>query len=249
MPKEVYVAGHVLEVRPYTNKPRQCSRCWKFGHPAKYCKNEFKYCQKCGQSKHELSECNSTITQCVNCGEKHHTTAKSCPHFVFNNKVFQFQQKRGFPRRAAIQHLKRTGEINTVTYASRLKINNIASAQMNSSSTLSSQTPMMNNINRKASQKEKETNISVVSSANLFQFLEDECSGVMEEDVQTDLESPHVNPKRRLPVSPTANENHAKKRLYKHNLPQKSPEELLIDFSNTNNGKQMQSPGIPSRMK
>ena len=44
LPYNVHLAGRILSVKPYISKVKQCSNCWGFGYPVKYCKNT-SYCQ------------------------------------------------------------------------------------------------------------------------------------------------------------------------------------------------------------
>ena len=245
-PKEIHIAGHILEVRPYINKPRQCGKCWRFGHPAKYCRNESIYCLKCGQPGHDISKCNNNITHCANCGESHQANARSCPHFVFNNKVFQFQQKRGFPRKAAIQYLKRTGEVKNISYASHLRANNAATTQVDNNNIISKETPLKVNttVQRISHMEDKIINL-LDSPTNRFLRLEDECSQTSD-DMQTDSERPQSHSKRSLPVSPSTEEKHIK-RSNTYALRQATSDEL-INLSDTANGKYTQSPEFPSKM-
>ena len=111
LPHEVRLVGRILGVKPYVGRPRQCKRCWRYGHPDKYCTSNEASCKKCSKSGHDHTTCKSTVIQCVNCGADHQATARICHHYIYNNKIHQFQQKRGFPRRAAINHLRKTGDL------------------------------------------------------------------------------------------------------------------------------------------
>ena len=224
LPKDVKLAGHNLEVRPYIGRPRQCNKCWRYGHPTKYCKNDLSYCAKCSQTDHTTTNCDSEILRCVNCGGAHQANSKGCTHYDYNSKIYQFQQKHGFPRRAAITHLKRTNVLSKITYASHLRK---AGAVVTTSPT-GMPTPALE---------------QMLHSPNRFQSLSDECKQAPEE--------PEVIPrkgKRSLPTSPTVQESDFKKR---HNISQdicpNSPStEPLIDLFTESVEINNPSPNVPS---
>jgi hypothetical protein len=52
----------------------QYINCRKFGHIAKFCKNETK-CQTCAEN-HNISDCINNIIKCINCEENHRAKHK-----------------------------------------------------------------------------------------------------------------------------------------------------------------------------
>ena len=206
LPLEIPLAGRRLEVRPYVSRPRQCTKCWRFGHPAKYCNNETQFCLKCSFPNHDHLNCSNTFIRCVNCGEKHKANARSCQHYEFNNKVYQFQQERGFPRKAAIGHLKRTRQISRISYASHLK----GSDESSETETV----PLIDLNSNYENQKQSEKSVSTpaVETGNRFLDLEDECIDLPDLMQFTTEESQQPKSKRNLPVSPESRSNASKKK-------------------------------------
>ena len=231
LPTEVCLAGRILKVKPYSGRPRQCNKCWRFGHPRKYCRSNTIYCLKCSKAGHESFHCTLSKIQCVNCGGDHRATSKLCPHFVFNNKVYQFQQKKGFPRRAAINYLRRVGEISKITYASRL--NNTSEEKTQQRHPISSPKPQRTNSRRKTKNDDviESSQLESLLNENRYQTLEDYC--IEEIPSSPQLEEKDKTAKRRLSVSPT---NNSDSRKLKKKLDLASPfpsdsEEMLEEES------------------
>ena len=44
LPSTVVIGGQQLSVREYIPAPRQCMKCWKYGHGDKYCKADMHVC-------------------------------------------------------------------------------------------------------------------------------------------------------------------------------------------------------------
>ena len=200
LPKDIQLAGHNLEVRPYTSRPRQCNKCWRYGHPTKYCRSDSAYCVKCSQDGHNDADCPNDI-KCVNCGGSHQANSKNCTHYENNDKIYKFQQKRGFPRRAAIRHLKKANEIPKITYASHLRKTDASHLRKAGSVVTTSPTGMPTPAPEQ-----------MLLSPNRFQSLSDECEQAPEEPEQILRKG-----KRGLPTSPTVQESDFKKR---HNFSQ-----------------------------
>lgn len=77
VPDCVIIENERLKVREYKPKPMQCYRCFKFGHPSKYCKNN-KVCINCSAQEH--GHCLND-TKCVNCLNGHKANDKNCPEY------------------------------------------------------------------------------------------------------------------------------------------------------------------------
>lgn len=65
------------EVGIYVPPVKQCLRCMKFGHIAKYCKNN-EVCSICAEA-HNFKNCSKAKTQCANCGGDHVAISAVCP--------------------------------------------------------------------------------------------------------------------------------------------------------------------------
>ena len=58
--------GAFCKVKPYIPPSRQCQNCWRFGHPAKYCRSTA-CCPLFASSDHTHLNCPSTKWICANC--------------------------------------------------------------------------------------------------------------------------------------------------------------------------------------
>ena len=68
-----------IPVRMYIQKPLQCFKCWRFGHPQSKCQANA-VCRHCGSQAHE-GAC-PTPTKCGNCKGPHSPTDRSCPTYI-----------------------------------------------------------------------------------------------------------------------------------------------------------------------
>ena len=122
LPDTVVVAGQRLSVREYVPLPRQCIKCWKFGHSIKYCKSELYVCPICGAKGHQKDNCTQkAIKKCVNCQGNHPAFAKSCLEYKKEQLIVKTQFKEGLPYKAALNKLKQTGEISAYNYKKALE--------------------------------------------------------------------------------------------------------------------------------
>uniref|UniRef100_UPI003EBA9538 hypothetical protein n=1 Tax=Klebsiella pneumoniae TaxID=573 RepID=UPI003EBA9538 len=72
-PETIHLGQEVLKCEQVIDKPRQCQKCWKFGHPQKYCRNE-NVCVICWSKDHNIDCCPSKGDKnkpktCLNCKE------------------------------------------------------------------------------------------------------------------------------------------------------------------------------------
>ncbi|XP_063373831.1 uncharacterized protein LOC134661621 [Cydia amplana] len=65
------------EVGVYVPPVKQCLRCMKFDHIAKYCKNN-EVCSICS-GNHNYKTCDKSTTKCANCGGRHIAISATCP--------------------------------------------------------------------------------------------------------------------------------------------------------------------------
>lgn len=96
LPTHVDAAYNFLEVREYVANPRRCFNCQRFGHGAKFCKQQPGICGNCAGVQHALP---STIceqpTNCPNCKQPHPAWDRKCPVFQreWNIQKIQSQYK------------------------------------------------------------------------------------------------------------------------------------------------------------
>lgn len=79
LPQHVYLDNWRHEVSTYVPPVKQCLKCLRFGHIAKFCKNSIK-CSICTED-HSFKVCmvNSKDAKCINCGGNHLAISSSCP--------------------------------------------------------------------------------------------------------------------------------------------------------------------------
>lgn len=91
LPESVDMNLWRFPVSPYIPPVKQCFRCLRFGHIAKFCKNACK-CSICGDS-HNYKECNidSKNATCFHCKGNHIAISTQCP--IKKKKIEQNQTK------------------------------------------------------------------------------------------------------------------------------------------------------------
>ena len=124
LPAYMYVGFERVKIREDLPKPRQCQRCWKFGHPIKYCRGS-SCCPICGSQEHTLDSCshkgNRTFPgHCSNCDREGHTAfSKKCALYVKENETLLLMKEQGISKAAARRLLEETGRFRGVSYAAK----------------------------------------------------------------------------------------------------------------------------------
>jgi hypothetical protein len=79
----------VVEADP-SKEVRQCSRCLKFGHLAKFCRATEDTCAKCA-GPHSAISCDVLPSEfkCKNCNQGHSAASRACPSYA--KAVAQYQ--------------------------------------------------------------------------------------------------------------------------------------------------------------
>ena len=120
LPDTVIIGGQRLSVREYVPAPRQCNKCWKYGHSIKYCKEDSYTCPVCGKKGHQKESCHENNKMCINCEGRHPAFSKSCMQYKRQQLIVKTQFKEGLSYNAAINKLKQTGEITPYNYKKAL---------------------------------------------------------------------------------------------------------------------------------
>lgn len=105
--------AQILDCEPYwaTLEPKQCFKCWKWGHTQRYCRKEA-LCGRCGIKTHgEGGKAGEALCptqggqipcKCPGCGGRHPAWAKECPEKVKAKKeareAYQYRPKTFEPR-------------------------------------------------------------------------------------------------------------------------------------------------------
>ena len=70
--------NQATKVEPYSPGPKQCMKCFGFGHMAILCTGPLR-CLQCGGENHIAANCQGRTPKCPNCGGQHAPLWKECP--------------------------------------------------------------------------------------------------------------------------------------------------------------------------
>nr|XP_026492743.1 uncharacterized protein LOC113398299 [Vanessa tameamea] len=100
LPPYVEAYGCRFKVESFTFQVTQCSRCWKFGHPKKFCPSNKIICPKCGNNH---DNCDTTSYKCINCKGSHITLNKTCPVYLREKRLREIMSNDNVNYKKAIQ--------------------------------------------------------------------------------------------------------------------------------------------------
>lgn len=128
LPPYVFGYGSRFKVDPYIFPVTQCSGCWKFGHPIKFCPTKKILCPKCGEGH---PNCETENYECLNCKGNHMALNKLCPVFLKEKEVRKIMsQEKCTYRKALKSYLEKTNDdkindndVNCNTYSGSPKVN------------------------------------------------------------------------------------------------------------------------------
>ena len=86
-PRNVTLGWGPISVRAYTERIKQCQRCWKLGHLTKECRKETDSCKHCRMTKHE-GTCVKAVS-CTNCEEEHSADSKECEARKLEERIME----------------------------------------------------------------------------------------------------------------------------------------------------------------
>ncbi|KAG0442838.1 hypothetical protein HPB47_015570 [Ixodes persulcatus] len=105
---EYVTLGHTrFKILPYTDKPRQCPKCSRFGHVASVC-NKVERCSRCG-GNHQRSACEAKEPQCINCKKDHESTSRQCTFYKTEKKISAYCSENNVNYTAARSVVKPSG--------------------------------------------------------------------------------------------------------------------------------------------
>lgn len=105
-PEKVNLGYLKILVRPVTPRPLQCYKCYKFGHPAKYCRDEKPICGKCGEEKHEDACIKKPY--CVNCTGNHPAWSWKCRLYNERKQIEKIKAENLCSVKEATRHFYQT---------------------------------------------------------------------------------------------------------------------------------------------
>lgn len=88
-----------IDIELFLDKPRQCRKCWRYGHPEKYCIST-PLCDNCGDDINNESHKNTPCpnqSKCLNCQEDHAATNKICSKYKNEVKLCEFRATNHLP--------------------------------------------------------------------------------------------------------------------------------------------------------
>lgn len=98
LPESVDLNSWRFEVRQYVPPVKQCLRCLRYGHIAKFCKNSER-CSICGEA-HNYTNCrtSSKDAKCCHCNGNHIAISSTCPIKIENIRSHKekFEKKRTY---------------------------------------------------------------------------------------------------------------------------------------------------------
>lgn len=114
------IAPDVINVKPYTQTPRTCARCLKYGHSTMRCTVATPICRNCGEAEHDLggTKCPNEPT-CVLCKSDHRTFSNVCVEHKRQKLVPEtaYNQRTSFRNAATIVR----ADVGTVSYTTVVK--------------------------------------------------------------------------------------------------------------------------------
>ncbi|XP_042149633.1 uncharacterized protein LOC121837861 [Ixodes scapularis] len=88
-PEYVFVGHTRYSVLSYLEKPRQCTKCNRFGHLASTC-SKTQRCSRCG-GEHVVSGCEAKQPRCINCKRGHDATSRNCPAYKAEKQITNYR--------------------------------------------------------------------------------------------------------------------------------------------------------------
>lgn len=87
IPEYIYIWNARFPCEPFIRAVKQCYRCFRYGHFAKQCKNNYERCSRCGDKDHTKKDCKSEKIKCANCTQNHEPTDKDCPERLRQKQI------------------------------------------------------------------------------------------------------------------------------------------------------------------
>lgn len=110
LPNEIKLWYQNHKISLFSDRPRQCTKCWEFTHTTKNCQNLAR-CKRCG--KVHSSSCEATSPECLHCHESHEADDKICSRYQDELTI----QKLKSTHHISISEARRQFKINQSTAA------------------------------------------------------------------------------------------------------------------------------------
>ena len=119
-PSYIYHGWVKYSTRRYIPQPRQCYKCFKFGHISIGCRSTVQLCATCSQDGHENSQCRNQV-KCLHCGENHKPTSKQCAIYKLHHRTQTIKELEQLSHREALIKAKQEMGVTTTTYSNVVK--------------------------------------------------------------------------------------------------------------------------------
>ena len=119
IPDFIDVEGSRIRVKKYKYKPRQCSRCFEFGHTSFSCQNNPR-CNSCSEIHGSSEACGSI--KCLNCGGNHPPTSKDCLRFKLEQDILEVAHNEFVSIGSAKRKVMGANQSQESSYASVVKV-------------------------------------------------------------------------------------------------------------------------------
>ena len=86
IPDFIDVEHSRIRVKKYRYRPRQCYKCFEFGHVAHFCRSNPR-CSSCSGDHEPMESCGPV--KCLNCGECHPPTSRDCIRFKLEQDILE----------------------------------------------------------------------------------------------------------------------------------------------------------------
>lgn len=94
----------------FVDRPKNCSKCQKFDHSARFCKETVTKCGKCGETHTE--KCTSKQIKCANCAGNHYANSEACEYYQQEKKILEYKSMN----RLTITEARRTMAVKTTDF-------------------------------------------------------------------------------------------------------------------------------------
>lgn len=109
LPNHLVVGNELMQVEPFVEQVRRCTKCQKLGHTKERCMAKNGVCSRCGQKAHavdpqeNIRKCTGQ-RYCINCKKEGHSSAWSqCPMLQVHRQAQELKAKSGMSVSEAVK--------------------------------------------------------------------------------------------------------------------------------------------------
>ena len=120
LPEYINFGDHVrMRVRKFRPNPKQCRKCFEYGHLDSHCSNEER-CHRCSEIHEDKSSCSSEAF-CFLCDGEHSPSSNECPRKKFEREVLETANVEHISIGTAKRQVLGANKSENSSYASALK--------------------------------------------------------------------------------------------------------------------------------